>query len=186
MPQTFAQQAQTTQIRRWRAPLLVGVLAGWLFAVLSGSTLLFFLLAPTTREWWALVHWTVALLALAPYAVYQLRHYVRVRAFARQTHHRAGLHAFWLVLGAIASGLLLIAPLSPGSGAYSAVDLAHIFFGFAFTLLLSAHLTLVAMLTLARAGDQQRRTASRAIAVTLAVATMLSVAALIAAAVYSR
>jgi hypothetical protein len=30
-------------------------------------------LPPITREYWVLVHWVLALVALAPYAVYQLR-----------------------------------------------------------------------------------------------------------------
>lgn len=186
MSHTEPRRDPSMQIQRWRSPLLIGVLAGWLFAVLSGSVLLFFILAPTTRDWWALLHWSAAVLALPPYAIYQLRHYRRVRAFSRQTHHRVGLHAFWLVCGVIFSGLLLIAPLPSRGRVHSLVDLAHIFFGFAFTLLLSAHLTLVAMLTLARAGGSRQGVALRAIARALAVAATLASAALLAAHCYPR
>ncbi len=101
-----------------------------------------------------LIHWTLGLAGLVPYVIYQIRHYLRVREYVQQTHYRVGLHAFFLVCGAVLSGVLLVTPLQAGTSAYSTVDLVHIFFGFAFTLLLSAHLTLVAILTLTRAsGD---------------------------------
>lgn len=54
-----------------------------LFALATGSLLLFFVLEPATREYWVLVHWSVASVMLLPYALYQLRHCLRVRVFAR-------------------------------------------------------------------------------------------------------
>ncbi|NJN36756.1 MAG: hypothetical protein HC794_06470 [Nitrospiraceae bacterium] len=96
------------QPKRWRSPLAIAAVSGLIFALLSGSVLLFFVLPPVTREYWVLVHWVLALVALAPYAVYQLRHYLRVRQYAQLTHYRVGLHAFFLVCGAIVSGVLLI------------------------------------------------------------------------------
>jgi hypothetical protein len=179
------QEVVVTQVRRWTAPLAVATLAGWIFALLSGSTLLFFVLASDTRENWVFVHWAVGLLAMLPYALYQLRHYLRVRRFAQQTHYRVGLHAFWLALGAIASGALLIATLERGTQAYSVTDLAHIFFGFAFTLLLCAHLTLVAILTQARAAEVREASAGRAISRSLTLASVAAVALMVAATVYA-
>lgn len=113
--------------------------------------LLFFALAPARRTEWISWHWILGVTGLVPYAVYQIRHYLRVRKYVRQTHYRVGLHSFWMVLGTVATGVPLILPLRPGSGIYSTVDLLHIFFGFAFTLLISAHLTLVAVLTVTSA-----------------------------------
>lgn len=139
--------------QRWRSPLVLVTLAGLVTALLSGSVLLFFPLAPATREYWVLVHWVLAALVLLPYTLYQLRHYLRVRSQVQQTHYRVGLHAFYLVCGAVVSGLLLVTPLQGGTTPYSVVDLVHIFFSYAFALLLSAHLTLVALRAVSLATD---------------------------------
>lgn len=182
MNPTEPNDGQLEQARRWRAPLVTLTMLGWITALLSGSVLLFLILSPAAREDWVLIHWTLGLAGMLPWAVYQLRHYLRVRPFARQTHYRVGLHAFFLVCGAVLSGVLLIAPLSRGTAAYSTVDLIHIFFGFAFTLLLSAHLTLVGILTLSRADETTRPLAQRAMTLMFSLAGVASVALLVAAA----
>jgi hypothetical protein len=165
-------------IQRWRSPLIVVTLTGLLVALLSGSVLLFFPLAPAAREYWVLVHWVLAAAVLLPYALYQIRHYLRVRVQVQQTHYRVGLHAFFLVCGAVLTGLLLIVPLRSGTTPYSVVDLAHIFFSFAFSLLLSAHLTLVSLraVSLAVPADTDRTRAS--IRLLLGVSGVLAVAAI--------
>ena len=178
MNDTSSASTSLNQPQRWRSPLAIAAVAGLIFALLSGSVLLFFVLPPLTREYWVLVHWVLALVALVPYAVYQLRHYLRVRQYAQQTHYRVGLHAFFLVCGAIVSGVLLITPLERGTSAYSTVDLAHIFFGYAFTLLVSAHLTLVALLTMSRAPADQTGFAQASIKLLFTVASVVAVAVL--------
>ncbi len=173
--------AGRSAIARWRSPLIAITLAGLLTALLSGSVLLFFPLAAATRDYWVLVHWLLAALVLVPYSLYQIRHYLRVREQVRQTHYRVGLHSFYLLCGGVITGLLLVTPLRSGTGIYSAVDLAHIFFSYAFALLLSAHLTLVALraVSLAAAGDTERTRAS--IRLLLGVASVLATAAIAAA-----
>jgi hypothetical protein len=78
--------------------------------------------------------------------------------------------------------LLLVLPLRRGTTTYSAVDLAHIFFSYAFTLLLSAHLTLVALRTtaLAPAGDAERARSSirRLLVATAAIGVVALLAAI--------
>lgn len=173
--------AAPSQTQRWRSPLAVITVAGLFVALLTGSVLLFFMLTAATRDYWILVHWSLAALLLLPYAIYQLRHYLRVRAYVRQTHYRVGLHSFFLLCGAVLTGLLLVLPLRSGSTSYSAVDLVHIFFSYAFTLLVSAHLTLVALRTVAQvpAGEtEQARSAIRrlfATAAAIGVVTLLAV-----------
>ena len=174
--------SRLAQARRWLAPLVTLSMLGWITALLSGSVLLFLIMSPQTRADWVLIHWTLGLAGLVPYVVYQIRHYLRVREYVKQTHYRVGLHAFFLVCGAIVTGVLLITPLQPGTSAYSVVDLVHIFFGFAFTLLLSAHLTLVAILTLSRTGEDEAPAARRAIALMFTLSSVASVALLVAAA----
>ncbi len=131
------------------------------------------------------MHWSMGLLALPPYALYQLRHYLRGRRYAQQTHYRVGLHAFWLASGTIVSGVLLIAIPERGTRVYPVTDLTHIFFGYAFTLLLCAHLTLVATLARVRAAGTGvgAPRAGRAIArgITLAVGAALALTGLAAA-----
>jgi hypothetical protein len=168
------------QLRRWRAPLAIAALGGLMLALLTGSVLLFFLLVPGTRDYWILAHWVLALVALLPYSVYQLRHYLRVRPFARQVHYRVGLHAFLLLCGAAITGLLLVTPLHAGTTAYSVVDLMHIFCSYGFTLLVSAHLTLVALRTLALAGPDLRSYSVASIQRLFVVAGVLATAALLA------
>jgi hypothetical protein len=171
-----------SQTQRWRSPLAIATVAGLFIALLTGSVLLFFILTPATRDYWILVHWSLAALLLPPYAVYQLRHYLRVRAYVRQTHYRVGLQAFFLLCGAVLSGLALVLPLRSGGTAYSAVNLGHIFFSYAFTLLVSAHLTLVALRTAAQAqaGEtEQARSAIRRLFATAAAIGMLTLLAAI-------
>jgi len=146
-----AQKARATQ--RWRSPLLLVTLGGLLFALLSGATLLFVPMSPVRRDYWILAHWVGALATMAPYALYQLRHYARVRAFVLRAPYRVGVHAFFMICGALLTGLPLVTPLAAGTSAYTVVDLAHIFFGFVFVLLVSAHLALVGAYTLAQEPD---------------------------------
>jgi hypothetical protein len=98
-----------------------------------------------------------------PYAVYQLRHYLRVRRFVQQTHYRVGLHAFFAICIAFVTGLLLVTPLERGTTVYSVMDGLHMFFAFTFVILLSAHLTLTGILTLARATPATLPTAQAAL-----------------------
>jgi hypothetical protein len=170
--------AAPSQARRWRSPLAIATLSGLLLALLTGSTLLFVSMVPAVRDFWVLAHWALAMLALVPYALYQWRHYQRVRPFARQTHYRVGLQAFFLVSGAALSGLLLVTPLRAGTTPYSIVDLLHIFFSYAFTLLLSAHLTLVAMRTLSSAQAEGRGFAAGSIRTFIAAASAAALVAL--------
>lgn len=153
-----------TRIERWRSPLVMVTLGGLLFALLSGSVLLFFGMPRARRDYWILVHWFFAMLALAPYALYQLRHWRRVREHAQRTHYRVGLQAFFVICGTVLTGLPLVTPLESGTRLYAIADLAHIFFGFVFVLLLAAHLSLVAVYTVTQAApDDEVRSARSAV-----------------------
>lgn len=173
--------AAPTQVARWRAPLAIITVGGLAFALVSGSLILFYGQSLARREYWGLVHWLLSGLVLIPYALYQLRHYLRVRPFVRQTHYRVGLHSFFLLCGTVLSGLPLIVPLEPGTTAYTALDLAHMFFGFVFVLLVSAHLTLVATLTLARVPAGERGSAEVAVRNFFAAASAVVAALLVVA-----
>ncbi len=141
---------KTNASQRWRSPLLLATLGGLLFALLSGATLLFVPMRPVRRDYWVLAHWIGALATIAPYALYQLRHYARVRPFVLRAPYRVGIHAFFMICGTLLTGLPLVTPLVAGTRLYTIVDLAHIFFGFVFVLLVSAHLALVGAYTLAQ------------------------------------
>jgi hypothetical protein len=160
------------QARRWRSPLLVATLAGFVFALASGSLLLFYGGYLERREYWGLVHWLGAVAGLAPWAVYQLRHYLRARQFAQTTHYRVGLHAFLILCATTLTGVPLIMPLRPGTLAYTSVDLLHMFFGFVFAILLASHLTLVATITLARSAPRARESIRYLIAMAVAMASV--------------
>lgn len=168
------------QIARWRSPLVAFALAGLAFSLVSGSVLLFFGSFVARRDYWGFVHWALAMLALLPYALYQWRHWLRVRQYVQQTHYRVGLQAFFLVCGTVLTGLVLL-PLAPGGTAYTVADLAHMFCGFVFVLLLSAHLTLVALLTTARAPDAGKSRARASVTRLSVVVTLLTCVALAAA-----
>ncbi|MEZ5500811.1 MAG: hypothetical protein R3E77_15465 [Steroidobacteraceae bacterium] len=170
--------AEVRQARRWQSPLIVTTLAGLLFATLTGSLLLFFGAGLADRNYWEFVHWMPAAIVLPVYASYQLRHYLRVRAPARPTHYRVGLHAFYLMCGASLSGLALLVPAVGYGSGYVTLDLLHIFFGYGFVLLLSAHLTLVALLTVGRLPPRWRSIGQRAVALCASLTTAASVALL--------
>lgn len=170
-----------TRIQRWRSPLILVTLGGLLLALLTGSVLLFFGMPRARREYWILVHWLVAMIALVPYALYQLRHWLRVREHAKLTHYRAGLHAFYTICGTVLTGLPLVLPLEDGTRLYTIVDLAHIFFGFVFVLLVSAHLTLVAVLTVTRTPDSELQHARAAVRYLVVGAAGIALAGLVVA-----
>ncbi|MGD9598211.1 MAG: hypothetical protein AB7G76_11675 [Steroidobacteraceae bacterium] len=170
-----------TRIERWRSPLILVTLGALLFALLSGSVLLFFGMPRARREYWVLVHWLIAMVALVPYALYQWRHWQRVREHAKLTHYRVGLHSFFMVCGTVLTGLPLVLPLEPGTRAYTIVDLAHIFFGFVFVLLVSAHLTLTAVLTVTRATEGETRQARAAVRRLVVGATVVALVGLVVA-----
>ena len=168
------------QIERWRSPLVAIALAGLAFALVSGSVLLFLGSCVERRDYWSLVHWLLAMVALVPYAIYQWRHWLRVRQYVQQTHYRVGLHSFFLVCGTVITGLVLLLPLAADGTTYTVVDLAHMFCGFVFVLLVSAHLTLVALLTMTRAPEAEK-TRARASVARLATAVTLLTCAVLAA-----
>lgn len=65
------------------------------------------------RRWRSpLVALALALIGLLPYALYQLRHYLRVRQYVQQIHYRVGLHSFHMVCGTVVTGLALLLPLA--------------------------------------------------------------------------
>lgn len=169
------------QIERWRSPLVSLALAGLSFALVTGSVLLFFGSFVARREYWGLVHWLLAMLALLPYALYQWRHWLRVRQYVQQTHYRVGLHSFFMVCGTVVTGLVLLLPLAADGIAYTVADLAHMYCGFVFVLLVSAHLTLVALLTTTRAPDAAKDRARASVARLATVVTLLTCAGLAAA-----
>lgn len=156
-------------------------LGGLLFALLSGSVLLFFGMSQARREYWVLVHWLLAMIALVPYALYQLRHWRRVREHAQRTHYRVGLHAFFVICGTVLSGLPLVTPLASDTRLYTIVDLVHIFFGFVFVLLLCAHLTLVAVFTVTQVAPDEAQAAHRAVRYLVVGACSIAIVGLAAA-----
>jgi phosphotransferase system glucose/maltose/N-acetylglucosamine-specific IIC component len=168
------------QIRRWRSPLVVLALGGLSFALVSGSVLLFFGSFVESRDYWGLTHWLLAMVGLLPYALYQLRHYLRVRQYVQQTHYRVGLHSFYMICGTVLTGLALLLPLAVGGTAYTVMDLAHMFFGFVFTLLVSAHLTLVALLTVSRAPEAEKSRARASVGWLAGAVGVLTIAVLVA------
>lgn len=179
---TESESEAAAQVRRWRSPLLVVTIAGFACALLSGSVLLFAGGWLENRDAWSLVHWALALVAMVPYAVYQRRHFLRVGQYARQTHYRAGLHTAVAIGGTFLTGLPLIGPLARGTSFHTAVDLAHMFFGFVFAILLSAHLTLVALITVSRVPPDEAAIARVAVRNLLALAAGLALAVLLVAA----
>ena len=171
------------QIERWRSPLVAIALTSLAFALVSGSVLLFLGSFVERREYWSLVHWLLAMVAVVPYAIYQWRHWLRVRQYVQQTHYRVGLHAFFLVCGTVVTALVLLLPLAAEGTTYTVVDLAHMFCGFVFVLLVSAHLTLVALLTGSRAPDADKPRARRSVCRLATAVTLLTTVATLAAAV---
>jgi hypothetical protein len=180
--------ASDLQLRRWRAPLLwisLGLLA---FGTISGAWLFFFGGFMARRETLALGHWILCLLLLAPYAIYQLRHYLRNEDWRGRVHFRLGLTAFFAITALLLSGLPLILwpPGSPGMAVLLA-DLIHIVASFLLVILLVAHLVLVTRLTLGRRDSDNAAAppAARAIRLALLVPVSLALATVIALAIAS-
>jgi hypothetical protein len=145
--------AAEAQFARWRAPLLWLSLAGFSFGVWSGSALLFFGGLLGNRELLVEWHWIAGLAMLGPYGIYQLRHYLRVRAWTGRVHFNVGLATFCTVLGLLGTGIPLIFWVRHVDLAAVIVDLAHSILSFVFLILIAVHLTLVTRITLGNRGE---------------------------------
>lgn len=175
--------AANLQLQRWRAPLLwiaIGTLA---FGAISGSWLFFFGGFMDERAVLALGHWALCCALLAPYAIYQLRHYLRNRDWRGRVHFRIGLAAFFSIAILFVSGLPLIL-WPPGSGGTWGLlaDLAHVVASFFLVILMVAHLVLVTRLTMGRRDSDNAAAppAARAIRLALVVPVIIALAATIA------
>ena len=137
-------------LSKWQSPLLLTVCSLLLFESISGFLLFFF--APFMKGTTTVVaiHWIVGILSLVPYALYQWRHYHAVAQYRLQFHYRLGLYTFFTFCVVTLSGIPLIFKLDQTSAMYIIVDMIHIVSSFGFVILLSGHLMLVALITLAR------------------------------------
>jgi hypothetical protein len=178
--------AANLQLQRWRAPLLwisIGTLA---FGVISGSWLFFFGGFMADRALLAIGHWALCFALLAPYAVYQLRHYVRNRDWRGRVHFRIGLATFFSIAILFVSGLPLIL-WPPGSGGTWGLlaDLAHVVASFFLVILVAAHLVLVIRLTMGRRDSDNASAppAARAIRMALVLPVLFALLVTIALAV---
>jgi hypothetical protein len=175
--------AANLQLQRWRAPLLwisIGTLA---FGVISGSWLFFFGGFMRERALLAIGHWALCFALLAPYAIYQLRHYLRNRDWRGRVHFRLGLAAFFSIVVLFVSGLPLIL-WPPGSGGTWGLlaDLAHVIASFFLVILMTAHLVLVTRLTMGRRDSDNASAppAARAIRLALVLPVLLALLVTIA------
>ncbi len=175
--------AANLQLQRWRAPLLwisIGTLA---FGVISGSWLFFFGGFMAERALLAIGHWALCFALLAPYSIYQLRHYLRNRDWRGRVHFRLGLAAFFSILILFVSGLPLIL-WPPGSGGTWGLlaDLAHVIASFFLVILVAAHLVLVTRLTMGRRDSDNASAppAARAIRLALVLPVLLALLVTIA------
>ncbi len=169
--------AANLQLQRWRAPLLwisIGTLA---FGVISGSWLFFFGGFMAERALLAIGHWALCFALLAPYSIYQLRHYLRNRDWRGRVHFRLGLAAFFSIAILLVSGLPLIF-WPPGSGGTWGLlaDLAHVIASFFLVILVAAHLVLVTRLTMGRRDSDNASAppAARAIRLALVLPVILA------------
>ena len=138
------------RLSKWKSPLLLIVFSFLLFESLSGFLLFFFGQFLQSSTALATVHWVLGIAALLPYAIYQWQHYFAVRQYAAQLHYQIGLFSFLTICVVIVSGFPLVFDLNQSGTFYTVVDMVHIVSSFAFLILLSGHLVLVARVTLAR------------------------------------
>jgi hypothetical protein len=170
------------QFARWRAVLLWLSLAGFSFGVWSGSALLFFGAFLADREQLVDWHWIVGLVMLGPYGVYQLRHYLRVRAWTGRVHFNVGLATFCSVLALLATGIPLIFWPHHADLLATVLDLLHAILSFVFLILIAVHLTLVTRITLGNQGEASdaKLYAVRAVKLALWLPPVLGLAGFIA------
>lgn len=141
-PRTLDVAVEARLTQRWRGAALRWTLAGLAFATGTGSLLIFFGLYLPNQDPVGLLHWVAAAVAVPVWAVYLLRHWLRVRRGGRPVHYYVGLTVFFTLLATTLTGIPLIFPdFLPR--AQSAIDLAHIIAGFIVMILLTAHLVLV-------------------------------------------
>ncbi len=168
-------------LARWRAVPLWLSLAGFSFGTWTGAALLFFGAFLPERQRLIDWHWIAGLAMLAPYSIYQLRHYLRVRGWTGRAHFNVGLATFCSVVALLLSGIPLIF-MQTGGTWFEALDLAHILVSFAFLILICAHLALVTRLTLAKQGETPSQiSALRAVKLALWLPPIIGLAALLAA-----
>lgn len=137
-------------LSKWKSPLLLIVLTVLLFESLSGFILFFFGQLMSSTSFLANTHWILGIVAVVPYAIYQWRHYFSVRQYSFQFHYRIGLFTFFTICIVVASGFPLIVNLKQNQLLFNIVDLVHVVSSFAFLILLSGHLVLVARITASR------------------------------------
>ena len=121
------------------------VLAVFCYLALSGFALLFARAWLNDHSWIGYSHWILGLVALAPYSVYQLRHFWRVRSRSGALHYKLGLCTCLAFLGSALSGAW---PEMVRNS--TLVSLVHSMTSFAFLIFITSHLVLVVRVFLAR------------------------------------
>jgi len=134
---------------RWSAPLLLLTVTFFVFGFSSGFGLFFLRGFLPAEALLGRIHWIGAAAGLLPYLGYQYRHYGRVRRWRGTLHYRLGVCTLWSIVAMVVTGGPLIM-LTPEGSAFPVIELAHIMSGFAFALLVTGHLVLVARIALQR------------------------------------
>lgn len=137
-------------LSKWKSPLLLIVLSLLLFEALSGFILFFFGQFMSGTSFLGNIHWILGIVMLLPYAIYQWRHYFSVKQYSSHFHYKIGLYTFFTTCLVVISGFPLILNLEQNQLFYIIVDLVHVVSCFAFLILLSGHLVLVARITMSR------------------------------------
>jgi hypothetical protein len=133
---------ESRPLARWRGPALRASLATLVFSIATGSMLIFFRRYLRHSDTLGLLHWTAAGAALPVWAIYLLRHYLRVRPGGRPVHFYVGVATFFTLLAVTLTGMPLVFP-EFAAAAQALIDLAHIVCGFIVVILLAVHLILV-------------------------------------------
>ena len=128
---------------RWSSHLLSAVLSALVLSAVSGFFLFFFssLFGEQARADGQQLHIVLSLVMIVPLASYLGVHLRRVQKYRETLHFALGRASLWAMLILALTGYLLLAE------SFSRISIAfllHVMAGFAFLIILSGHLALVA------------------------------------------
>lgn len=135
--------ATAARLTRWRAPLVNLLFYLIMIESMTGFALYFFGHLIPGLEILGEVHWWLGVVFIVPYAVYQLRHYLRVANFKGRLHFYLGLTTFIFMTATILSGVWLWWVLRDNPVPADWIVLVHVVIGFALLCIISGHLTVV-------------------------------------------
>lgn len=140
--------------QEWRTPLVAAVVALLAFETLTGLSI-YFLPFSVPNQFIVLSHTVIGLIVIAPYAWYQIRHWLLARRFTLTHTKFLGYAAFLTVSVCLLSGVVVTFDSAFGVRLNYAWDMIHTISGFLSVAFLLPHILLIVFRHRADAGPDR-------------------------------